>query len=176
MDTTPYQKPPRLSIALTPAALAACVSYIIRSRPDIRVWLFRGALGSGKTTSIRGVLRAMGAKGRIMSPTYTLARVYQLRGGISALHVDAYRVKDSAEWAALEINEFQQSPTSYLLVEWPDRLAGFEWGTHGEISLQIIPRGRKVTWRVITPLAGVAVRRTAGRRRRHLRSSRQRQS
>ena len=62
------------------------------------VILLNGPLGAGKTTMTSGIARGMGVKGRVSSPTFTIARVHRSAGdGPQLIHVDAYRLRDSAE-------------------------------------------------------------------------------
>lgn len=137
-----------LSTAATPARLGVIVRRIVASHPKVRIWLFRGPLGGGKTTAIRAVLRASGVKKRVVSPTYTLAQSYRLRRGRRALHIDAYRLRHRREWLALDLEGALAAPTTLVLVEWPERLRGFRWGPHGTIALTIVRRGRRVRWAV----------------------------
>ncbi len=89
--------------------------------PDLLV-TFQGELGTGKTTLIRGLLRALGFKGKVKSPTYGLLETYDLAVGV-ALHFDLYRLADPEELEFLGLRDLlDQRPL--LLVEWPDRGAG----------------------------------------------------
>lgn len=53
-----------------------------------------GPLGAGKTTLTQGIARGMQVRGRVTSPTFTIAREHRplSRGGTTLIHVDAYRL------------------------------------------------------------------------------------
>jgi tRNA threonylcarbamoyladenosine biosynthesis protein TsaE len=79
----------------------------------------RGDLGAGKTTLVRGLLRALGYRGRVKSPTYTLVEPYtDLR--LNLYHFDFYRFKDRSEWLSSGFRE-HFNPESLCVVEWPER-------------------------------------------------------
>ena len=82
----------------------------------------RGDLGTGKSTFARGVLRALGVKGPIKSPSYTLLETYELPT-VQALHLDLYRLRDPEELEHLGLADFHR-PGHLWLIEWPERGAG----------------------------------------------------
>ncbi|WP_295625517.1 tRNA (adenosine(37)-N6)-threonylcarbamoyltransferase complex ATPase subunit type 1 TsaE [uncultured Corynebacterium sp.] len=52
-----------------------------------------GPLGAGKTTLTQGIAAGMNVRGRVTSPTFTIARHHRgLDGGADLVHVDAYRL------------------------------------------------------------------------------------
>lgn len=82
----------------------------------------RGDLGAGKTTLVRGLLRALGHSGPVRSPTFTLIEPYDdLTPPIQ--HLDLYRVADPEELLYLGLTDLLDGRT-LLLVEWPERGAG----------------------------------------------------
>jgi tRNA threonylcarbamoyladenosine biosynthesis protein TsaE len=81
-----------------------------------------GDLGAGKTTWVRGFLRALGATGPVRSPTYGLMESYPLPPW-SVLHLDLYRLRDPAEVLALGLRD-HDLPGSVWLIEWPERGGG----------------------------------------------------
>ena len=87
-----------------------------------RVVELSGELGAGKSTFARGVLRALGARGPIKSPSYTLVEVYELPG-IVVVHLDLYRLNDPNELENLGLADYHE-PGFLWLVEWPERGAG----------------------------------------------------
>ena len=81
-----------------------------------------GELGAGKTTLVRGALRALGWTARVKSPTYTLVEYYPL-SSLYFYHFDFYRFADPSEWETAGLAEFFRSDAA-CVVEWPERVRG----------------------------------------------------
>jgi tRNA threonylcarbamoyladenosine biosynthesis protein TsaE len=100
---------------------ALCVVYLM------------GDLGAGKTTLARGLLRSLGVTGAVRSPTYTLVEIYEL-GGLTAVHLDLYRLSDPGELHNLGLREWARGGALWL-VEWPERGGGLLPGADLVITL-----------------------------------------
>ena len=83
-----------------------------------RIVTLSGDLGAGKSTFARGALRALGVKGTIKSPSYTLLETYALPT-VTVVHLDLYRLKDPSELEYLGLADYHR-PGHLWLVEWPD--------------------------------------------------------
>ena len=83
-----------------------------------RIYL-RGDLGTGKTTLVRGFLRARGYAGKVKSPTYTLVEPYEL-AGVDIFHFDLYRMNHADELAYIGYRDYFGAQ-SIILLEWPEK-------------------------------------------------------
>ncbi len=95
----------------------------------IRVIFLRGELGSGKTTTVRALLRHLGVQGRIKSPSFSVVESYPLEGlGATAPHeahhIDFYRLSQPSAWKEAGLRDLFADPKALLLIEWPDRADG----------------------------------------------------
>ena len=81
-----------------------------------------GDLGAGKTTLVRGLLRARGVEGAIKSPTYALVEHYRA-SSLYFYHIDFYRFADPSEWETTGLTECFRDDAA-CLIEWPERVAG----------------------------------------------------
>ena len=81
-----------------------------------------GTLGAGKTTFVRHLLQALGAQGRIKSPTYAVMEPYELPG-FNAWHFDFYRFNDPQEFEDAGFRDVFASE-GLKLAEWPDKAHG----------------------------------------------------
>ena len=79
-----------------------------------------GTLGSGKTTWARAMLRGLGFRGRVPSPTYTLLEQYEV-GDLTLVHLDLYRLSGEAELENLGLRDWLADPNTWVVLEWPER-------------------------------------------------------
>jgi tRNA threonylcarbamoyladenosine biosynthesis protein TsaE len=91
-------------------------------KPGLTFYL-EGDLGAGKTTLVRGMLRALGHEGRVKSPTYTLAESYSLPA-FELYHFDLYRMHDPREWLDAGFRDVGDGQ-AVSLIEWPEKAAGW---------------------------------------------------
>lgn len=118
-----------------------------------------GHLGAGKTTLVRGFLRALGHSGPVKSPTYTLIEPYATARR-NIYHLDLYRLADAEELEWIGVRDLFEDE-NICLVEWPEQGAGFlpepdlhiYLGAEGEgrgLRVEAVsPRGRQVLEKLV---------------------------
>ena len=102
----------------SPEETAALGARLAESLVPADVVLVRGELGAGKTTLVRGAARALGVKGPVTSPTFTIGQRYE--GQIPVSHLDLYRVAEAGlggEEPAL-LDDYL-TPDTIAFIEWP---------------------------------------------------------
>ena len=77
-----------------------------------------GPLGAGKTALVQGIGAGLGVDGRVASPTFVIARVHNpgRPGGLSLVHVDAYRLGSLDEVDDLDLDV--DAASTVTAVEW----------------------------------------------------------
>ena len=108
-----------------------------------RVLHLQGDLGAGKTTLVRGLLRALGHAGRVKSPTYTLVEPYTL-SSLHLYHFDLFRLKDRSEWLSAGFREYFNAQ-SMCVVEWPERAEDLLAPPDVEVRLEFAGEARRAT-------------------------------
>ena len=109
-----------------------------------------GDLGAGKTTLVRGLLRALGHSGRVKSPTYTLAESYSLPA-FELYHFDLYRMHDPREWLDAGFRDVNDGQ-AVSLIEWPEKAAGWLPSPDVVIRLRIEDDSRDAECEATSPL------------------------
>jgi tRNA threonylcarbamoyladenosine biosynthesis protein TsaE len=116
--------------------LAACIV------PGLRIYL-RGELGSGKTTLVRGLLRALGVQESVKSPSYTLVELYVV-SRLNLYHFDFYRFMDKRELGDAGLADYFDGD-GICLVEWPERAGDALPRPDLEFTLVYAGTGREVS-------------------------------
>lgn len=92
------------------------------------VMTLTGDLGFGKTTFVQGLAKGLGIKYRIISPTFVIARKYQIaaenakRNSKTFYHIDLYRLETKEELEGIGMKEILSDPNAIVVIEWPEKL------------------------------------------------------
>jgi tRNA threonylcarbamoyladenosine biosynthesis protein TsaE len=134
---------PRLPLSSEAATLALGAALAQGALPGSVLFL-SGDLGAGKTTLVRGLVRALGWPGRVKSPTYGLIEIYTF-SRLNLYHFDFYRFKDREEWVSSGFRE-HFNPESLCIVEWPEMAEGLLPLPDLHITLEITAKARSAAF------------------------------
>ena len=108
----------------TPAATTDLgIQLAARLRPGSTV-LLHGDLGSGKTQFVKGVVKGLGIKETIKSPTFAYVNKYDLAPGRHCYHYDLYRLREGEDYESIGLEDTLHDGHSINIIEWADRMAG----------------------------------------------------
>lgn len=79
--------------------------------------LVYGDMGAGKTTLIKSLVKQLGSKDDVSSPTYSLVNEYEIKND-KIYHFDLYRVKDMEEAYNFGIEDYLYAG-HWVIIEWP---------------------------------------------------------
>ncbi len=81
---------------------------------------YSGDLGAGKTALTRGIMRGLGYKDRVTSPTFAIVHEYLL-DDFSVCHFDMYRILDDDALYDIGFDDYLSSD-SILIIEWSENI------------------------------------------------------
>ena len=127
-----------------------------RLRPGDVVAL-SGPLGTGKTTLARAIITALGHRGEVPSPTFTIVETYDPPTvSLPVVHADFYRLERPGEAEELGLDDYREGAA--LIAEWPEQAGGFaDEPDCLSITLEIEGNGRRAivepgeAWQVRLP-------------------------
>jgi len=94
---------------------------LLKAYPEVRVFVFSGSMGAGKTTFITALCRILGVSDGISSPTFPIINEYRTTSGETVeiiYHIDLYRLKDAEEAILAGVQDSLESGC-ISFVEWP---------------------------------------------------------
>ena len=99
-----------------------------------------GELGAGKTTVVQGFAKGLGITNRIISPTFIIARSYEIKNPNKKLekfyHIDLYRINSEKDLEGLGMKEILSEKDAVVVIEWPERLGSFMPEKRWEIKIE----------------------------------------
>ncbi len=83
-----------------------------------------GELGSGKTSFVQCVARALGITEQITSPTFVIEKIYPLEEQRfeKLIHIDAYRLEMGNEILSIGWNDIVCDAKNLIFIEWPEHI------------------------------------------------------
>lgn len=109
------------------------------------ILLLKGNLGAGKTTLTKFLLKNLGSKDEVSSPTYAIVNEYHTPKG-KVFHFDLYRMKNIGEVYDIGMDEYLDN-AQLCIIEWPEiyeeELQGLP---HHEITISNSGEKRTVTF------------------------------
>jgi tRNA threonylcarbamoyladenosine biosynthesis protein TsaE len=127
-------KPQQVYRSVAISGLEAVAQAIAGRLKECKVWLFHGEMGSGKTTLIKEVCKALHVTDAMSSPTFSIVNEYEAGDGGKVFHFDFYRIRNEAEAFDIGTEEYFYSGFP-CFVEWPEKIPALIPDTYGEVNL-----------------------------------------
>jgi len=100
-------------------SIDAAAEHII-SAMSSKILLLYGEMGTGKTTMVKSLVKALGSSDDVSSPTFSIVNEYEIENDV-IYHFDLYRIKDLDEAFNFGIEEYLYS-NHWVFIEWPEKI------------------------------------------------------
>lgn len=108
----------------------------------LAIFYLDGELGTGKTTLVRAILKAMGWKGSVKSPTFTILEEYYIADK-DIFHSDLYRLENQNDFEMLGV-DINENSKGILFIEWPEKISNFNFGEEFFLKLSLSGQNRSI--------------------------------
>ncbi|WP_242135240.1 tRNA (adenosine(37)-N6)-threonylcarbamoyltransferase complex ATPase subunit type 1 TsaE [Aestuariivivens marinum] len=109
---------------------------------NFKILLFRGEMGSGKTTLIKSLVKALGSKDEVSSPTFSIVNEYKSNNE-TIYHFDLYRIKDIEEAYNFGIEDYINSD-AWIFIEWPDKIDSIIPDGFNTIEIKMASKNKRI--------------------------------
>lgn len=109
----------------------------------MKVILFYGEMGSGKTTFIKAICKALGVKENTSSPTFSIVNEYLSDTNNVIYHFDFYRLKNEQEAYDMGCEEYFYSD-NYCFIEWPEKIPSLIPEQAVSVSIEVLENEKRV--------------------------------
>jgi tRNA threonylcarbamoyladenosine biosynthesis protein TsaE len=107
---------------------------LINLAGNLRVWIFFGEMGSGKTTLIKSLCRHLGVSDTMSSPTFSIVNEYLTSNNATIFHFDFYRIKNEEEAYDIGTDEYFYLG-NYCFIEWPEKIPSLIPDAYVKVSI-----------------------------------------
>lgn len=108
----------------------------------LKVILFNGEMGVGKTTFIKSLCKALGVQEATSSPTFSLVNEYETNTGELVYHFDVYRLKSESEAYDMGMDEYLYSG-AWNFIEWAEKIPSLIPDEYSVIDLTKLEDGTR---------------------------------
>lgn len=95
------------------------VNFVLE-QAKFKTLIFKAEMGTGKTTLIKQLVKALGCEDEVSSPTFSIVNEYESLTS-TIYHFDLYRIEEETELYDFGIETYLDSD-AYIFVEWPELL------------------------------------------------------
>ena len=103
---------------------------------SLKIFLFTGQVGSGKTTMIKSFSKKLSVINNTSSPTFNIINEYKDDNKKSIYHLDLYRLKSINDLVEIGFEEYINSG-NYCFIEWPEIADSFFVDKYININISI---------------------------------------
>jgi len=131
-----------MDVTFTEAQIREVARQLTNAVPG-KVLAFYGAMGAGKTTLIKALLRELGAKDSGSSPSFGIVNEYHDKAGqVLAYHFDFYRLEDETEALDLGFEDYL-AQDAWIFMEWPEKIPNLLPEEAVCIRLEVVDAGAR---------------------------------